>query len=211
MNKLPVFHDKSLFKQALRLSHNGRPAGYERLEFLGDRVLGLVVAEMLYRRFPNEREGAMAKRFVALVREETLAGVAQDLGLPALLSTNEAALRHNASVLSDVCEAIIAALYLDQGLAAVQAFMEPIWSRLIEAEVQIPQDAKSALQEWAQKKFKVLPTYTLLSRTGPDHSPVFTVQVQIGDRTITGTGSNKKLAEQSAATNFLEDINHADT
>lgn len=211
MNKLPVFHDKSLFKQALRLSHNGRPAGYERLEFLGDRVLGLVVAEMLYRRFPNEREGAMAKRFVALVREETLAGVAQDLGLPALLSTNEAALRHNASVLSDVCEAIIAALYLDQGLAAVQAFMNPIWSRLIEAEVQIPQDAKSALQEWAQKKFKVLPTYTLLSRTGPDHSPVFTVQVQIGDRTITGTGSNKKLAEQSAATNFLEDINHADT
>lgn len=211
MNKLPVFHDKSLFKQALRLSHNGRPAGYERLEFLGDRVLGLVVAEMLYRRFPNEREGAMAKRFVALVREETLAGVAQDLGLPALLSTNETALRHNASVLSDVCEAIIAALYLDQGLAAVQAFMEPIWSRLIEAEVQIPQDAKSALQEWAQKKFKVLPTYTLLSRTGPDHSPVFTVQVQIGDRTITGTGSNKKLAEQSAATNFLEDINHADT
>lgn len=211
MNKLPVFHDKSLFKQALRLSHNGRPAGYERLEFLGDRVLGLVVAEMLYRRFPNEREGAMAKRFVALVREETLAGVAQDLGLPALLSTNEAALRHNASVLSDVCEAIIAALYLDQGLAAVQAFMDPIWSRLIEAEVQIPQDAKSALQEWAQKKFKVLPTYTLLSRTGPDHSPVFTVQVQIGDRTITGTGSNKKLAEQSAATNFLEDINHADT
>lgn len=211
MNKLPVFHDKSLFKQALRLSHNGRPAGYERLEFLGDRVLGLVVSEMLYRRFPNEREGAMAKRFVALVREETLAGVAQDLGLPALLSTNEAALRHNASVLSDVCEAIIAALYLDQGLAAVQAFMNPIWSRLIEAEVQIPQDAKSALQEWAQKKFKVLPTYTLLSRTGPDHSPVFTVQVQIGDRTITGTGSNKKLAEQSAATNFLEDINHADT
>ncbi len=211
MNKLPVFHDKSLFKQALRLSHNGRPAGYERLEFLGDRVLGLVVAEMLYRRFPNEREGAMAKRFVALVREETLAGVAQDLGLPALLSTNEAALRHNASVLSDVCEAIIAALYLDQGLAAVQAFMDPIWSHLIEAEVQIPQDAKSALQEWAQKKFKVLPTYTLLSRTGPDHSPVFTVQVQIGDRTITGTGSNKKLAEQSAATNFLEDINHADT
>lgn len=211
MNKLPVFHDKSLFKQALRLSHNGRPAGYERLEFLGDRVLGLVVAEMLYRRFPNEREGAMAKRFVALVREETLAGVAQDLGLPALLSTNETALRHNASVLSDVCEAIIAALYLDQGLAAVQAFMDPIWSRLIEAEVQIPQDAKSALQEWAQKKFKVLPTYTLLSRTGPDHSPVFTVQVQIGDRTITGTGSNKKLAEQSAATNFLEDINHADT
>lgn len=211
MNKLPVFHDKSLFKQALRLSHNGRPAGYERLEFLGDRVLGLVVAEMLYRRFPNEREGAMAKRFVALVREETLARVAQDLGLPALLSTNETALRHNASVLSDVCEAIIAALYLDQGLTAVQAFMEPIWSRLIEAEVQIPQDAKSALQEWAQKKFKVLPTYTLLSRTGPDHSPVFTVQVQIGDRTITGTGSNKKLAEQSAATNFLEDINHADT
>lgn len=211
MNKLPVFHDKSLFKQALRLSHNGRPAGYERLEFLGDRVLGLVVAEMLYRRFPNEREGAMAKRFVALVREETLAGVAQDLGLPALLSTNETALRHNASVLSDVCEAIIAALYLDQGLAAVQTFMDPIWSHLIEAEVQIPQDAKSALQEWAQKKFKVLPTYTLLSRTGPDHSPVFTVQVQIGDRTITGTGSNKKLAEQSAATNFLEDINHADT
>jgi len=209
MSKLPIFHNKSLFRQALRLSHNGHPAGYERLEFLGDRVLGLVVAEMLYRRFPNEREGAMAKRFVALVREETLAGVAQDLGLPALLSTNEDALRHNASVLSDVCEAVIAALYLDQGLAAVQAFMEPIWSRLIEAEIQIPQDAKSALQEWAQKKFKILPTYTLLSRTGPDHAPVFTVQVQIGDRTITGTGSNKKLAEQSAATHFLEDINHA--
>lgn len=211
MSTLPVFRNKALFRRALQLSGNGRPAGYERLEFLGDRVLGLVVAEMLYRRFPDEREGLMAKRFVALVREETLADVARDIGLPARLITNEDALRQNSSVLSDVCEALIAALYLDQGLAAVQAFMEPIWTRLIDAELQVPRDSKSVLQEWAQKKYKSLPVYTLISRTGPDHSPLFTVQVQIADQTVTGTGNNKKQAEQAAAAHFLEDIIHADT
>lgn len=197
-----------LLAKALQLPFKGKRAGYERLEFLGDRVVGLVVAEFLYDTFPDEQEGALAKRFVALTREETLANIARELDLPAQLKTNENELRHNDSVLSDVCEAVIAALYLDKGLNAVKKFMKPLWMPLIESEIEIPQDAKSELQEWSQKKYKVLPVYELKGRTGPDHLPSFTVEVRVGKLTMLGTGSSKKLAEQNAAETFLKGIVH---
>ncbi len=200
-----LFQNKQLLNQALQLSRNGKRAGYERLEFLGDRVIGLVVSEMLYRIFPKEQEGALAKRFVALVREETLADVARQIGLDVLMNTNEDELRHNNSVLSDLCESVMAALYLDKGLDIVKEFMEPIWMPLIRADIKIPQDSKSTLQEWAQKKHKQLPVYQLLERSGPDHQPVFTVSVTVGKKTVVGTGNNKKLAEQAAAETFLKE------
>jgi len=198
--------NKKLLAQATQLSRGGKRPTYERLEFLGDRVIGLIVAEMLYQQFPNEAEGAMAKRFVALTREEALADIARQIGLPDLIKTDEENLRQNNSVLSDVCEAVIAALYLDKGLDTVREFMVPLWQPLIESEIQIPQDAKSELQEFCQKKFKGLPTYQLVDRTGPDHQPVFTVQVQIRNKKAIGVGSSKKLAEQNAAENLLKDF-----
>ncbi|MBQ7412808.1 MAG: ribonuclease III [Alphaproteobacteria bacterium] len=198
--------NKSLLNQALTLSGHGKKAAYERLEFLGDRVVGLVVAELLYKTFPTEAEGPMAKRFVALTREEALAEIADQIGLPDKLITNEDELRHNASVLSDVCEAVVAALYLDKGLKAVKEFMIPLWMPLIQSETQIPQDAKSALQEWSQKKYKELPVYQLVDRNGPDHQPTFTVQVQIRNKKVIGQGNSKKTAEQNAAEEFLKEI-----
>ena len=203
-----LFHDKSLFEKALRLAHDGRAADYERLEFLGDRVIGLVVSELLYTTFPKEREGDLAKRFVMLTREETLADIAQIIGLPELLKTNENRLRHNSSVLSDVCEAVMAALYLDRGLEAVKAFMEPIWTPFSQANGQVPQDAKSTLQEWAQKKYKALPAYHVVDQQGPDHSPVFVVSVMVKEHEAMGRGTSKKAAEQQAAQNLLEVVQH---
>ena len=111
-----LFKDKELLKKALSLSHHGKSAPYERLEFLGDRVLGLIVADMLYHTFPTEKEGELARRFTGLVREETLAHIAEQLKLGNLLITNENELRTNQSILADVCEAILGALYIDSGL-----------------------------------------------------------------------------------------------
>ena len=200
--------DKKLLSEALQLSSGGKRPTYERLEFLGDRVIGLVVAEMLYQKFPKEDEGAMAKRFVALTREETLADIARNIGLPDLIKTSQDTLRQNDSVLSDVCEAVMAAIYLDKGLPAVREFMDPLWGPILDAEIQVPQDAKSALQEWCQKKYKEIPTYELMERTGPDHQPVFQVQVQIRKRKALGSGPSKKVAEQNAAETLLKSLKH---
>ena len=200
------FRNKKLLDQALQLPFKGKRAAYERLEFLGDRVVGLIVSEMLYTTFPKENEGSMAKRFSALTREETLAKIAEQIGLPDMLITNEDELRHNTSVLSDVCEAVMAAIYLDQGLEAVRTFMVPLWKPLIELETHIPQDAKSALQELTQKKYRKLPQYTLISQTGPDHNPIFTVCASVGKKKAVGEGSSKKNAELNAAELLLKEI-----
>ena len=121
-----LFKNPKLFDEAIQLAHGRKAATYERLEFLGDRVLGLVVSELLYTTYPNEKEGALAKRFVALTCEGTLAEVAHLWQLNKLVKTSDAELRKNDSVLSDVCEAILGALYLDQGLEAVKELMRPV-------------------------------------------------------------------------------------
>lgn len=207
MDLKSLFNDKSLFDMAITLSHHGQAASYERLEFLGDRVLGVIVADMLYRAFPKEKEGALARRFTALVREETLAEVAVKIGLPELLKTKENELRHNDSVLSDVCESILGALYLDQGLEAVRNFMAPLWTPLLTQDKEAPKDAKSTLQEFAQQKGYSLPIYSVLKRIGPDHAPCFLMQVEImGMGLATAEGTSKKLAEQAAATELLNQV-----
>lgn len=201
-----LFPKKDLFNRALQLAYKGNCATYERLEFLGDRVIGIVVAEMLYQAFPMEKEGDMAKRFVALTREDTLARIARKMGLAEMLKTNENKLRFCSSILSDVCEAVIAALYLESGLDAVKNFMIPIWTPLLYANLQAPQDPKSALQEWSQKQYKALPVYKTLERHGPDHEPYFTVSVQVGDKIMCGDGPSKKEAEQKAAATLLKEL-----
>lgn len=185
---------------------------YERLEFLGDRVLGLVVAEMLFQRFPNEAEGDLAKRHAALVRRETLADVAHRIGLPDCLTLakgeNESGGRSNPGILADACEAVIGAFYADAGFAPVAVFVRRLWTPLMDAVRKPPKDSKTALQEWAQGLGKPLPNYTVVGQDGPPHDPVFVVQVAVeGVDPATGKGSSKRVAEQAAALALLEKVN----
>jgi ribonuclease III len=188
--------------------------GYERLEFLGDRVLGLVVADLLWRRFPGEAEGALTRRHTQLVRRETLAQIARniDLGRHLILSPGEALARTRevAGVLGDVCEAVIAALYLDGGIAAAERFIRRHWERLIEVEATPPRDPKTALQEWAQGRGHGLPRYEMVKIEGPAHERRFTVAVSVADLAAeAATGASKRAAETAAAAALLARI--ADT
>jgi ribonuclease-3 len=182
---------------------------YQRLEFLGDRVLGLVVAEMLLESFPDASEGELSSRLADLVRKETCAevAVALDVGAAILFGGNKAQKRalQTVNVLGDVCEALIAALYLDGGLPAAQTFISTHWrARMLEATV-AGRNAKTALQEWAQARGHGTPTYRIADRSGPDHAPTFEIEVMVGAlRPGRGEGRNRREAEQAAATAVLE-------
>ena len=178
--------------------------GYDRLEFLGDRVLGLIVAELLWRRFPQEAEGELTRRHTDLVRHEALAEVAQAVGLGQhlIVSAGEdaAGVRENASVLADVCEAVIAALYLDGGLAVAARFVERWWEARLAASGAPPRDPKTALQEWAQARALPLPAYRTIATEGPAHRRRFTITVSVeGLMPATASGSSKRAAETAAA------------
>lgn len=183
-------------------------AGYERLEFLGDRVLGLIVADALLDRFPAEREGDIAKRYAQLVRRETLAEVARSIGLGGHLflsrGENDAGARDNPGVLADALEAVIAALYLDGGLEAARAFVLRHWQGWIASAAEPPSDPKTTLQEWAQGRGMPRPIYTELACSGPAHAPVFTVEARLeGIEPFEASGRSKREAEQSAAQGLL--------
>lgn len=181
--------------------------GYERLEFLGDRVLGLVIAELLWRRFPGEAEGEMTRRHTHLVRREALAEVAQAVGLGQRLIVSKgedaAGVRENKSVLADVCEAVIAALYLDGGLDTARTFVETRWqARLGKLGASPPRDPKTSLQEWVQARGLPLPAYETVATEGPAHKRRFTVTVKVeglDTATATASGSSKRAAEIAAA------------
>lgn len=182
--------------------------GYERLEFLGDRVLGLVIAEWLLERFPDESEGALAKRHTALVRAESLALVAGRIGLGGHLrlsqSEGDAGGRAKPAILADACEAVIGAIYRDGGLEPARRFIRTNWSALLEGSATPPQDPKTALQEWAMAKDRVLPVYETLARSGPDHAPIFVVKVTVaGLGEAQGEGPSKRAAEKAAAEALL--------
>lgn len=184
---------------------------YERLEFLGDRVLGLVVADMLFHRFPTEPEGALARRHAALVRREALARVAGEIGLPGhlILSKGEedAGGRANPGLLADACEAVIGALFADAGFEKAQAFVCTMWAPLMEESAAPPKDAKTALQEWAQGLGKKLPVYKTIGMEGPAHDPIFMVSVEVdGVEPVAAKGASKRVAEQAAASAMLEKV-----
>lgn len=204
------FADPSLLRLALtHSSASGRGlAANERLEFLGDRVLGLVVADMLYRRFAAEEEGHLARRFAVLVSRESLAQVAGQIGLAPYLALargeEDSGGRANPAILADACEAVIAALYLDGGLPAARAFIEREWVPLVEQDRRPPQDPKTTLQEWAQAAGRKLPSYLVVSSEGPAHEPLFTVEVRVdGLPPAIGIGRSKRAAEQAAAAEAL--------
>jgi ribonuclease-3 len=186
---------------------------YERLEFLGDRVLGLVIADMLWHRFENEPEGPMTRRMADLVRRETVARVALDIGLDRhlVLSPSEAAAgaARNPSILADVCEAVIAAIYLDGGLPAATAFIRRWWEKLIDETADAPRDPKTRLQEWAQARGLGLPAYRLVATEGPDHAPRFTVAARVAQSDeASATASSKRAAEAEAAAALLALLTH---
>jgi len=189
----------------------GAPRGYERLEFLGDRVLGLIIAELLWRRFPDEAEGALTRRHTQLVRREALAEVAKaiDLSSAIIMSAGEhgAGTRDIPGILADVCEAVIAALYLDGGLAAAAGFIHRHWERLIEADTTPPRDPKTALQEWAQARGRKLPLYETVRVDGPPHDRRFTIAVSVeGLPSESAAGPSKRSAEVMAAAALLARI-----
>lgn len=184
---------------------DGTPAeNYQRLEFLGDRVLGLAIASMLDAAFPKADEGELARRLNQLVKRETCADVAAALDIGPALRVGEGEAqtggRKKTAILADVCEALIAAIYLDAGFDAAFAFVDRFWrQRMLDFKGHL-RDAKTSLQEWAQGKGLEPPVYEVMSRGGPDHAPTFTVSVRVqGMAPATGVGGSKRIAEQNAA------------
>jgi ribonuclease III len=195
----------------LAMTHRGIHAecNNQRLEFLGDRVLGLVVADMLCTAFPEAREGDLAKRHAALVCGETLAEVAVQIGLgeEMILADSESGSggRENVSNLEDACEALIGALYMDGGLEKARSFILTHWTPLMEQVSTPPKDAKTALQEWVQSQGLPLPEYREVDRVGPDHAPEFTIEVVVqGFPPTIGKAFSKRAAEQLAAKVLLD-------
>ena len=206
------FNDSTLLEAALTHASAASAAStYERLEFLGDRVLGLLIADFLMRRHPDENEGDLARRFAALVDRNSLAEIAEQLNMGAYLrlSTGEeaAGIRHNASVLADVMEAVIGAIYRDGGLEAAKPIVERLWLPLADRDLVPPMDVKTELQELVQRKGGALPLYREISRSGPDHQPVFTVEVAVdGAAPARGQGASKRAAERVAAGALLSSL-----
>ncbi len=205
------FKNVDLLRSALthRSTASGRDGhGYERLEFLGDRVLGVVVAHMLYERYPEEPEGKLSVRQSALVRKETLADVAAELGLGAHISLSsgedDSGTRENPSVLADITEALIGALFLDGGLEPPASFIRAHWSERMEAHRTPPRDAKTRLQEWVLARGLPLPSYRMVSQEGPAHLPEITVELTVeGHPLTTATAGSKRAAQQQAAAALL--------
>jgi ribonuclease-3 len=206
-----IFSNANLLAVALTHPSSNKKENNQRLEFLGDSVLGLVVAELLYTLFPNEQEGELARRHAALVRGETLTVIATDIGLgDALMMSNGEVTtggRSNASNLEDAMEALIGALYLDGGLDAAKAFIIPRWTILAQQTLMPPKDAKTTLQEWAQARGLPIPVYTLTNQVGAAHAPEFTIEVQVeGYAPASATANAKRVAEQEAARLLLETL-----
>jgi ribonuclease-3 len=181
---------------------------YQRLEFLGDRVLGLVIADLLHQRLPQANEGDLSRSLNALVRKETCAAVARDLSLGHDLELGDSEARTGGAekdaILADACEAVIGAIYVDGGLDPASAFVERHFGGLFEQATNRRADAKTTLQEWAQARGLPPPNYDQVDRRGPDHAPMFTIAVSVGDfEPASASGASKKLAEHEAAERFL--------
>jgi len=209
-----VFKNRDLLSRALThvsavASDAARSETYQRLEFLGDRVLGLAVSDMLCAAFPEAAEGELSRRLADLVRKESCAEVAVEWGVgPHLkLGDGEAQTggRKKVAILGDVCEALIGAVFLDAGFKEARDVVAKAWTARMHAPRRPLRDPKTALQEWAQARAKPTPIYREVSRSGPPHAPVFVIAVEIEDfGPAEATGSSKRIAEQSAAQVFLE-------
>ncbi len=205
------FNCPDLLRVALTHSSRGEAKNYERLEFLGDRVLGLVIADLLFRTFPDEKEGDLAKRLASLVQGKTLARLSSriSLGDYILFSDAEAASggAENAHILADVFESILGALYVDGGFAPCQKLIEEHWIDVLHTMKEPPQHPKTAIQEWAQSNGLPLPAYEISGQSGPDHAPVFEIQLIVkGHEPVIASGKSRAEAEKNAAVKFMRGV-----
>lgn len=205
-----AFRDVALLQRALTHSSVRGKVGTdnERLEFLGDRVLALVVTEMLFRLYPDAAQGELAVRLSSLVSGDACAEIAEEIGIVEFIHADAAVKgaqgRKAKNVRADAVEALIAAVYLDGGLESASAFILPLWEKRSQKVLRAVRDAKTVLQEWLAQKNSARPAYVILAREGPDHDPVFTVEVQAPSFAPTaGKGKSRQAAEQAAAAEFL--------
>ena len=201
---------KLLAKSLVHKSHNNLENN-EKLEFLGDRVLGLVFAKILLKIYPNDKEGTIDKKFANLVNKKTCLLVAKKLELKKFIVTGgsyKGLSRSDDKIISDGLEALLGAIYLDQGMNVVEKFILKSWGEFLDKSVVTLVDSKTQLQEYSLKKFKKLPVYTIQKQSGPQHSPIFKVEVKIeNSKKYYASGSSKKDAQQNAAKKLLTDLN----
>ena len=205
------FKNKDLLIKSLTHKSFDKENNNEKIEFLGDRVLGLVMAKKLLEIYPNEKEGILDKKFAALVNKKTCLEIANKLELHKYILTLNTKNKRNIieeKVLADSCEALIGSIYLDKGFNVVEKFILDLWSENIKDSINTQVDAKTKLQEFSLKKFKKLPTYKIISNTGPRHKPLFKVGVKLVNTKLhIAEGKSKKDAEQNAAVICLQNIN----
>ncbi len=206
-----VFKNKNLLDQSLTHKSFNSSKNNEKIEFLGDRVLGLVMAKKLLEIYPNEKEGILDKKFASLVNKKSCLEIAKSINLEKYIKTfnpKNKKIKIEDKIIADSCEALIGAIYLDKGFNTVEKFILKQWEAKISNSAVTEIDAKTKLQEQTLKKFKSLPKYKLFSNTGPRHKPVFKVGVKLPNtKYFIGIGNSKKNAEQSAATECLNSFN----
>ena len=204
------FKSSDLLVRALTHKSFNSEDNNEKIEFLGDRVLGLVIAKKLLEIYPNEKEGILDKKFASLVNKKTCLEIAKEIELEKYILTfnpKNKKIKIEDKVISDSCEALIGAIYLDKGFSICEKIILELWKNKISESVITPIDAKTKLQELSLKKFKKLPIYKLISNTGPRHKPIFKIAVKLQNtKFFTAEGNSKKNAEQNAAQLCLNHI-----
>ncbi len=205
------FNDKKLLSKSFIHKSYNKEINNEKLEFLGDRVIGLIISKKLLNLYPNEKEGIIDKKFASLVNKNTCAKVFRSLNLKKFIKTGNSfkiIRSEDERLLSDTCEALIGAVYLDQGFVVTEKFVLKIWRHFIKDSKIIKLDPKTKIQEFSLKKFKKLPIYKTIKKTGPNHNPFFQVSIQIeNSKKYIGQGNSKKNAEQNAALKLIRNLN----
>ena len=204
------FKNKSLLKQAITHKSYDKNVNNEKLEFIGDRILGFVIAKKLLEIFPSDSEGILDKKLASLVNKNKCLEISKKFNLNKFIMTGNKQTKSyiiEDKIVSDACEALIGAIFYDQGIKIVEKFILDLWSNNISNSVKTKVDAKTKLQEYSLKKFKILPIYKILSTRGPKHKPLFNVSVKIkNNKYVEGSGLSKKEAEQNAASKLLDKI-----
>ena len=204
------FKNKTLLKQAITHKSYDKNVNNEKLEFIGDRILGFVIAKKLLEIFPSDSEGILDKKLASLVNKNKCLEISKKFNLNKFIMTGNKQTKPyiiEDKIVSDACEALIGAIFYDQGIKIVEKFILDLWSNNISNSVVTKVDAKTKLQEYSLKKFKILPIYKILSTKGPKHKPLFNVSVKIKNNiSVEGSGLSKKEAEQNAASKLLDKI-----
>jgi len=205
------FKNQKLLKQSLTHKSYNSSESNEKLEFLGDRVLGLTISKKLYEKYPKDKEGALDKKLASLVNKKKCLEVANSINLKKFIffgNSKKKITNIEDKIISDACESLIGAIYLEKGLDVTEKFILSLWNKHIDSSEETYVDPKTKLQEHSLKKFKLLPIYKLLESSGPKHKPIFKIGVILkNSKIVKGTGSSKKEAEQNAAATLLRNLN----